>query len=72
MAGTVRSSKPQPCARGRRTWFVIGWSAFDHVRFGQIPSAYIDRILRDMDEVGIKENGSTELGQYISLKLGVG
>jgi hypothetical protein len=30
----------------------------------------IDRILRDMDEVGIKENGSTELGQYISLKLG--
>jgi hypothetical protein len=31
---------------------------------------YIDCILRDMDEVGIKENGSTELGQYISLKLG--
>jgi hypothetical protein len=31
---------------------------------------YVDRILRDMDEVGIKENGSTELGQYISLKLG--
>jgi hypothetical protein len=30
----------------------------------------IDRILRDMDEVGIKENGSTELGQYTSLKLG--
>jgi hypothetical protein len=30
----------------------------------------IDRILRDMDEGGIKENGSTELGQYISLKLG--
>src|ERR1700733_119862 len=30
----------------------------------------IDRILRDMDEVGIKENGSTELGKYISLKLG--
>ena len=29
----------------------------------------IDRILRDMDEVGIKENGSTELGQYISLKF---
>ena len=29
-----------------------------------------DRILRDMDEVSIKENGSTELGQYISLKLG--
>jgi hypothetical protein len=31
---------------------------------------YIDRIIRDMDEVGIKENGSTELGHYISLKLG--
>ena len=30
----------------------------------------IDRILQDMDEVGIKENGSTELGQYTSLKLG--
>jgi hypothetical protein len=31
---------------------------------------YIDRILRDMDEVGIKENGSTELGHYVNLKLG--
>jgi hypothetical protein len=30
----------------------------------------IDRILRDMDEVGIKESGSAKLGQYISLKLG--
>jgi hypothetical protein len=30
----------------------------------------IDRILRDIDEASIKENGSTELGQYISLKLG--
>lgn len=31
---------------------------------------YIDRIIRDMDEVDITENGSTELGLYISLKLG--
>jgi hypothetical protein len=31
---------------------------------------YIDRVLRGMDEVDIKENGSTELGHYIGLKLG--
>jgi hypothetical protein len=31
---------------------------------------YIDRILRDMDEVSIREDGSTELGHYIGLKLG--
>jgi hypothetical protein len=30
---------------------------------------YIDQILEDMDDVGVKENGSTELGHYISLKL---
>ena len=31
---------------------------------------YIDDIIQDMDEVGIKENGSTGLGHYVSLKLG--
>ena len=30
---------------------------------------YTDRIIRDMDEMSIEENGSTELGYYVSLKL---
>jgi hypothetical protein len=31
---------------------------------------YIDRILRDLEEVEIKEDGSTELAPVLSLKLG--
>ncbi|OAP61038.1 hypothetical protein AYL99_06042 [Fonsecaea erecta] len=31
---------------------------------------YIDRIIRDMEELSIKEDGSTALGQYAHLKIG--
>lgn len=31
---------------------------------------YIDDILRDMEEMHIKEDGSTELGHYVRLRLG--
>jgi hypothetical protein len=31
---------------------------------------YINKILRDMDEVDIKEDGSTELGRLVGLKAG--
>lgn len=31
---------------------------------------YIDNILRDMEEMGIREDGSTELGRMMKLRLG--
>ena len=31
---------------------------------------YINHVIQEMEEVDIKENGSTELGRYVSLKLG--
>lgn len=31
---------------------------------------YIDRIIREMEEVLVREDGSTELGRYVGLKLG--
>ncbi|KMP10108.1 hypothetical protein CIHG_04408 [Coccidioides immitis H538.4] len=31
---------------------------------------YIDKILQDMDEVGAREGGSTELGRLVTLRLG--
>jgi hypothetical protein len=30
---------------------------------------YIDKVLRDMEEIGIKSDGTTELGSIISLRL---
>ncbi len=30
----------------------------------------IDRIIREMEEVVVREDGSTELGRYVGLKLG--
>jgi hypothetical protein len=31
--------------------------------------AYIDKVLRDMEELGVKSDGTTELGSLISLKF---
>jgi len=31
---------------------------------------YIDRVIRDMEDVGIREDESTELGRLVSLKTG--
>ena len=31
---------------------------------------YIDSVIRDMEEVVIREDGSTELGWYVGLKIG--
>jgi hypothetical protein len=30
---------------------------------------YIDKVLRDMEELGVKDDGTTELGSLVSLKL---
>ena len=31
---------------------------------------YIDTVIQEMEEVGVEENGSTELGRYVSLRIG--
>jgi hypothetical protein len=49
--------------------FLVIYRAIGHIFYLNAAGDYIDRILRDMDEVGIKENGFTELGHYISLKV---
>jgi hypothetical protein len=30
---------------------------------------YIDKVLRDMEEIGVRSDGTTELGSIISLRL---
>jgi hypothetical protein len=30
---------------------------------------YIDKVLRDMEKLGVKSDGTTELGSLVSLKL---
>ena len=31
---------------------------------------YVDHLIREMEDVGVREDGSTELGRYVSLRLG--
>lgn len=45
-------------------------SAIGHILHLSGAGEHIDRIIRDIDEVDIMENGSTELGLYVGLKLG--